>query len=361
MSALSDRLRQRIQNEGAISFHDFMEAALYDDEAGYYCQERQRWGRAGDYRTSPERSVLFAATFARYFATLFYKLGSPSNWILIEAGAGSGEFAEGVLETLRRRFPQVFNATQYLIDERSPTSRAIAQERLAQFGQRVSFERITDLPVIKAGIIFSNELLDAFPVQRVTMKSGILHEFFVDIGEGGEFQWTLRPPSSKQLEEYFTDAGISLVEGQIAEVNLGIDEWVGQVSSKLRHGYVITVDYGAEAHELYSAARPSGTLRAFQKHQLIENLLANPGFQDITTTINWTQVKRAGENAGLKIIELERQDRFLIREGLLEELEQRVAEAADDAEGLRLRTSAREMILPTGMAASFQVLVQEKR
>ena len=139
MSALSDRLRQRIQNEGAISFHDFMEAALYDDEAGYYCRERQRWGRAGDYRTSPERSVLFAATFARYFATLFYRLGSPSDWILIEAGSGSGEFAEGVLETLRKRFPEVFNATRYLIDERSPTSHAIAQERLAQFGQRVSF------------------------------------------------------------------------------------------------------------------------------------------------------------------------------------------------------------------------------
>jgi SAM-dependent MidA family methyltransferase len=151
------------------------------------------------------------------------------------------------------------------------------------------------------------------------------------------------------------------VEGQIAEVNLGIDEWVGQVSSKLQYGYVITVDYGAEAHELYSPARLSGTLRAFQKHQLVENLLANPGFQDITTTINWTQVKRAGENVGLKTIALERQDRFLIKEGLLEELEERVAEAADDAERLRLTTSAREMILPTGMAASFQVLVQEKQ
>lgn len=361
MSALSDRLRQRIQNEGAISFRDFMDVALYDDEAGYYCQRRQRWGRAGDYRTSPERSALFAATFARYFATLFYKLGSPSNWSVIEAGAGSGEFAAGVLETLGKRFPEVFDATRYIIDERSLTSRATAHERLAQFGQRVSFERLANLPVIEAGIIFSNEFLDAIPVQRVTMKSGVLHEFFVDNGEGGEFQWTLRPTSSKRLQEYFTDAGISLAEGQIAEVNLGIDEWVGEVSRKLQHGYVITVDYGAEAHELYSAVRPSGTLRAFQNHQLMENLLANPGFQDITATINWTQVKRAGENAGLKTIELERQDRFLIREGLLEELEQRVAEAAEDVERLRLRTSAREMILPTGMAASFQVLVQEKR
>ena len=105
MSSLSDRLRERIRNEGIISFCDFMAAALYDDQAGYYCSDRQRWGRAGDYRTSPERSVLFAATFARYFVALFEKLGAPANWVLLEAGAGSGEFAEGVLDTLRLRAP----------------------------------------------------------------------------------------------------------------------------------------------------------------------------------------------------------------------------------------------------------------
>ena len=361
MSSLSDRLRQRIQNEGAISFHDFMEAALYDDEGGYYCRDGQRWGRAGDYRTSPERSVLFAATFARYFATLFYKLGSPTDWILIEAGAGSGEFAAGVLETLRLRFPEVFKATRYIIDERSSGSRALAQERLEQFGQHAAFARIADLPVVPSGIVFSNELLDAFPVHRVTVESGHLREFFVDNADDGEFQWMLMPPSNKALEKYFAGAGIRLDEGQIAEVNLSIEEWVTLVSTKLQRGYVITVDYGAEGHELFSAARPDGTLRAFQKHQLIESVLENPGFQDITATVNWTQVKRVGEEAGLKTIELERQDRFLLREGLLEELEQRVDEAVDESERLRLRTSAREMILPNGMAASFQVLVQEKR
>jgi len=360
MSSLSDRLRQRIQREGAISFHDFMEAALYDDEGGYYCRDRQRWGRAGDYRTSPERSVLFAATFARYFATLFYKLGSPTDWILIEAGAGSGEFAEGVLETLRLRFPEVFKVTRYVIDEQSSASRALAQEQLAQFGQHVAFARITDLPVVPSGIVFSNELLDAFPVHRVTVESGQLREFFVDNADDGEFQWTLRPASNTALEAYFSGAGVRLREGQIAEVNLGIEEWITLVSTKLQRGYLITVDYGAEAQELFSAARPDGTLRAFQKHQLIENTLADPGFQDITASVNWTQVKGVGEAAGLKTLELERQDRFLIREGLLEELEQRVDEAVDDVERQRLRTSAREMILPSGMAASFQVLVQEK-
>ena len=69
-SSLATRLRERIAREGPMTFHDWMEAALYDAEDGYYCGDRIRWGREGDYRTSPERSDLFAATFARYFAKL---------------------------------------------------------------------------------------------------------------------------------------------------------------------------------------------------------------------------------------------------------------------------------------------------
>jgi len=37
-----------------------------------------------------------------------------------------------------------------------------------------------------------------------------------------------------------------------------------------------------------------------------------------------------------------------------------VAETKDQVEALRLSTSAREMIMPHGLAASFQILVQEK-
>ena len=42
-------------------------------------------------------------------------------------------------------------------------------------------------------------------------------------------------------------------EGQIAEINFGIEEWIERVAAKLRNGYLITIDYGAEAMELYGA------------------------------------------------------------------------------------------------------------
>src|SRR4051812_42541975 len=64
-SDLPARLRQRIKSDGPITFHDWMAAALYDEHDGYY-RRTVRQGRAGDYRTAPETSPLFGATFANY-------------------------------------------------------------------------------------------------------------------------------------------------------------------------------------------------------------------------------------------------------------------------------------------------------
>ena len=361
MLSLPDRLRARIQSEGPITFHDFMAAALYDKEAGYYCRESERWGRKGDYWTSPEQSVLFAATFANYFARLFHNLGSPESWVVLEAGAGPGKFAEAVLDTLQLRSPDAFEATRYVIDEVSPASRALAAERLARFGSQVKFARLDDVEDLPIGVIFSNELFDAFPVHRVTMSGGELAEFFVKTNDMGSFEWSLNKPSIPELNNYVAGMPVSLAEGQIAEVNLELRKWIGTAAETLGRGYVVTVDYGATATEILSApARPAGTLRSFSRQQFVDNLLATPGEQDITSSVNWSDVIQIGAELNLQTITFERQDRFLIREGLLEELELRVSESADEAEKLRLRTGCRELILPDGMAASFQVLVQEK-
>jgi SAM-dependent MidA family methyltransferase len=67
-----------------------------------------------------------------------------------------------------------------------------------------------------------------------------------------------------------------------------------------------------------------------------------------------------GEQLGLKAIDFARQDKFLLNAGLLEEMQHKLTTAQTDAEKLSLTTSAREMILPGGMASSFQVLVQER-
>jgi SAM-dependent MidA family methyltransferase len=360
-SSLGERLRERILRNGPLTFCDWMRMALYDEDEGYYCRaDRQRWGRAGDYRTSPERSSLFAATFARYFAGLHEQLGSPSTWTIVEVGAGEGHFASSLLRTLENSFPAVFAATRYVVDEVSSHSRALARDCLKPFGDRVEYLPL-ERSVLDPGIVFSNELLDAFPIHRVAMHDGKTQEFYVTLGSSGEFQWKLDDPSTPRLDEYLAAGGIALAEGQVAEINLQIEDWLRKVSRVLKSGYLVTVDYGANAEELYSRARRNrGTLRGFYQHQIIEEVLAHPGEQDLTTTIDWTFVKRTGEKLGLEITEFEQQDKFLLKAGLLNQLEIETQVTESEADRLRLSTAARDMILPDGMAAHFQVLVQRK-
>ena len=355
-ASLTERLTEWIRRDGPITFHDWMEAALYDPSGGYYQRsDRERWGRAGDYRTSPERSELFAATFARYFAKLYDQLEQPEEWTIVEGGAGNGEFAAVVLRTLADHFPTVFDATRYVVSELSESARQTAHERLVDFGERVQFH--SDLPEVKRGIYFSNELLDAFPVHRVVKDRGELRESYVTVGDNG-FEWTTGRLASERISEFCNEYSIDLAEGQVIEINLEIDEWLKQIAAKLERGFVITIDYGADATDLFQ--RPEGTLRGFKRHGFVADILAQPGDCDITTTINWTQVRKVGEKLGLKTVEFNSQDKFLIDAGLLEEMELRLKRCATDAEKLALSTGAREMILPGGMASSFQVMVQQK-
>ncbi len=364
-SRLIESLRARIERAGPISFRDWMQAALYDERDGYYCRlDRIPQGRTGDYRTAPESSPLFAATFAWYFsklfAELFFELGSPPTWTIFEAGAGGGEFAHGVLSSLRAHYPEVFSATSYVIDEVSPATRRRAAERLSEFAERLTFQRLDEIdnPAI-AGVCFSNELIDAFPVHRVIMRSGRQSELCVGLDQN-DFVWVERDPDQR-VAEYCRRVELRLAEGQIAEINLEAEEFLSRAAGLFARGFLVTVDYGAERSELLdSPDRFEGTLRAFHRHHLIDNVLARPGEQDLTTTVDWTQIKEAGRRAGLRTLRLERLDQFLLSEGLLQRLSEMLAQTKDQVEALRLSTSAREMIMPHGLAASFQVLVQEK-
>ncbi len=356
-TALAGRLRQRIERDGPITFHDWMHAALYDPDGGYYCRsDKARWGREGDYRTSPECSSLFVSSFARYFAGLHKDLNQPHQWTILEVGSGDGHFAEGVLNTLKDFFPDTFSATRYVIDEVSLDSRLRAQARLKPFTDQVEFRSLADTEV-ETGIIFSNELLDAFPVHRVMMKQGQLREMYVGVSSEGNFEWVTGRPSSASLVSY--SKSLELKEQQMAEVNFAAEDWIKTAARQLQSGYLITVDYGRPSDSL-SSADTRETLRGFQRHQLVADVLEAPGEIDLTTTINWTQIRSTGRTMGLEEVAFQRLDKFLLDAGILAQLEAESDAIHDEVERARLSASAREMILPEGMASYFQVLVQKK-
>jgi SAM-dependent MidA family methyltransferase len=338
-----------------------MSDALYHPTLGYYHRkDLTRWGREGDYRTSPERSELFAATFARYFVSLYERMGQPAEFVIVEIGAGSGHFAAGVLDVLHKRFSAIAAATRYIVVEVSEDARRRASELLERF-TNVHFVDFVDLKPIHSGVVFSNELLDAFPVHRVTKVNGELKELYVTLESDSTFEWCTDELSDDALLKLCQSSLPRLAEGQIAEINPGILHWFQMLDRKLVSGYLVTVDYGAESSELYDVAqRKRGTLRAFRRHQFVDDVLEDPGECDITCSVNWSLVQAEGECYGFKVYEFAQLDRFLMQVGILQELEEQIAAASNEAERSRLTTGAREMILPGGMASSFQVLVQKR-
>jgi SAM-dependent MidA family methyltransferase len=358
---LAHRLRDRIKRDGPISFHDWMQAALYDERDGYYRRvDRIRQGRTGDYRTAPETSPLFGATFARYFAHCYSDLGSPSSWTIFEMGAGRGDFAHAVLNTLRTSFPEVLAATRYLIGEMGDDARNTAAQKLKGYPDRVEFQPLEEITSPFTGIIFSNELLDAFPVHRVIGSGGQLRELCVDVNETDEFAW--KPCAlDAGAAQYCERIDLRLNEGQIYEVNLAAEDFVAQAASLIDAGFLISVDYGSDRADLLNAPhRTAGTLRSFQRHRMTDDVLSHPGEQDLTTTVDWTQIKESGARSNLETTRFERLDKFLVSEGLLESLSSLSGQGLDAADTVSLQLGAREMIRPDGLAASFQVLIQQK-
>jgi SAM-dependent MidA family methyltransferase len=338
-----------------------MQAALYDPHEGYYCRhDRERWGRSGDYRTAPEISPLFGATFARYFAGLYEELGSPGSWSIIEAGAGSGEFARQVLHSLERQHARVFAATRYLISEISESTRTRLRQSLAEYAGSIEFIKLNDVQPIDCGVIFSNELLDAFPVYRIIARHGKFLELRVGLDETESFQWVESELIEPHLESWLASASLELPEGQVMDVNIAAAEWVAHAATVLSQGFIISVDYGAERGELISSPdRRQGTLRAFYRHQLVDDVFARPGQQDLTTTVDWTAIREAAAASRFLPASHDRLDQFLLKAGFLDELE-RESSGLDAPDAAKMRSNARDMIMPNGMAASFQVLVLHK-
>lgn len=358
---LSDYLAERIRKDGPITFREWMKEALYHETDGYYMRpETQIWGRRGDYRTSPETSALFGATFARYVSKLFKDLKSPGKFHFVECGAGDGSFADAFLSSLQNYFPDTYAAINYCIDDVNKHRLRAISQRLQKFAGKIEFSRLETLPDLDPGIVFSNELLDAFPVHRLTKRNCELKELYVDVNTNGRFNWIVGPLSADRLSEIYFQNAEEIVDDQLIEISPDIDDWLNLVSEKLRRGYLITIDYGAEASELYgNPERIEGTLRAFSRHGFAE-VLENPGEHDITAHVNWTRIKNVSANLGFKTVTFQRQDKFLTEAGIFQELDRLATPERNEHEVLRLALGAREMALPNGMASSFQVLVQQR-
>jgi SAM-dependent MidA family methyltransferase len=317
---LQQRIIERIQAEGPISFAEYMRMALYEPHYGYYVTGPDRMGWEGDYYTSTDVSPFFAHCLGKQLAQWWQKMGQPAHFLVLEQGAGRGHLGQEVVTWARDNHAALSGALDYRTED-------------IRMGQDV----ITSLPTDgnKAGamnpsVILSNELIDAFPVHIVEVRDAHLYEVYVDVIDG-RLSEVLDEPGSPEVAAYLDSYHIpwaSFGDGWRAEINLDALRWMRRVASMVPRGYILTIDYGDKAKALYTRYRRRGTLACYFHHQLNERPLARPGEQDITAHVNFSALIDEGRRQGFHLSTFTTQRLWLEELGIHKVLEQRRHEFA---------------------------------
>ncbi len=347
---LLERLRARIESSGPLPFEDFMDAALYDPADGFFTSGPLRSIKAGDFLTSPEVSTWFGRTLGRFVAAERDRVGG-APFVVADVGAGSGSLLAPLVAELDGADIEVWAA------DASPAARQALAARAAWN----VVKRLDDLPGTLSGVILANELLDNLPVALAIRVGDSWEERRVGLGDEGLalVSATARHDVAGWADQF---AG-SVPEGGMVEVQIAAGEWLGAALDRLSAGAIVVMDYGGTAEEL-EPRRTQGTLRTYRAHHLGPDPLVAPGETDVTVDVNFSALIGAAEGAGA-VVEIHRQDDFLMSWGLREEVgrmrreELELARRHDSIARLRSRSEridVETLLHPRGLG-DFRVLV----
>ncbi len=376
---ISQRIKEYPQQR--ITFADYMDWVLYEPKLGYYATNAVQIGVQGDFFTAPHLGPDFGELLAEQFHQMWQLLDCPTQFALVEMGAGQGLIAMDVLRYLQRRaqgnasYADFYAALEYIIVEKAAALIAEQKHHLQPFRddpRKLRWLTLEDLPSGSiTGCLFSNELVDALPVHQFVLQGGELQEVYVvpveDAAKGpteGQhvFQEIYAPPSTPKLAEYLDWLGIDRTqfpEGYRSEINLMALDWLRESAGKLNQGYVLTIDYGYSADRYYSPARQQGTLQCYRNHASHSDPYYSVGQQDITSHVNFTALERYGEELGLKTIGQTQQGLFLMALGLGDRLvtNNNTPDVAQLSDVIRRREAIHSLMNPMGLGG-FQVLIQ---
>jgi SAM-dependent MidA family methyltransferase len=380
-------IREEIQKSGAIPFARFMELALYCPETGYYEKNQDNVGRRGDFITSVSTGSLFGELLAFQFAEWLGEMRNAECGVrIVEAGAHDGKLAADILGWLKKFRPELFSQIEYWILEPSAVRQTWQKKTLANFSNVRWFAGFDDLKLKTQnaklhGVLFGNELLDAFPVRRLgwDAKAKSWFEWGIML-DGEQFAWTrlafsLAPVGGEGRGEgatgfketdslnYLPSAICHLPsslldllpDGYTIELSPAAENWWREAAGIFSRGKIVAIDYGFTAEEQFSPARTSGTLRAYFKHQVSDNILSNVGEQDLTAHVNFSAIQKAGELSGLKTELFCTQPQFLTR--ILQKAVAKKSFASLDAKQIR---QLQTLTHPEHLGRAFRVLVQSR-
>lgn len=371
MTDIEVEIRELIKKEGAITFEKFMSMALYgtDLNGGYYNSDNVVWGKpsdGGDYVTNMDISNTFAVMLGKCFFEMWQSLDSPKSFTLLEAGSGRGTLTLEVIKSVAEKsssskeYENFLKSIIVVLVDRGEALKNSVETLNSLLEENVQvFSDITDVSESFVGVVYSNELFDAMPVNMLVNDGG-LKEVYVDLDNNDELVEVVKELSDQKLDGYLENLELSLAEGSRCEVNIHMEGFVSKASELIEKGYLLTVDYGYPAKQLYDATRTEGTLLCHYKHKLNDKPLTNVGLQDITAHIDFTSLARFGKSCGMETVGFTTQSAFLLGLGVTDEFQALMSVEMPSAEQVKQNQAIKELVLPGGVGDTFKVMVQSK-
>ena len=358
-----EKIRQSPKSQ--LTFAEYMDLVLYHPQYGYYSSGAVEIGAKGDFFTAVSLGKDFGELLAKQLFQMWQKLNCPDDFSLVEMGAGNGELAKDILSYLQEYHRDFIEVANYTIIEKSPKLRERQQQILAEFSDMnlnwKSWDEISDNELI--GCLFSNELIDALPVNQIVINNQKLQEVFI-VEEAEKIREKYDDLSTAKLQEYFDLVEIDIAQTDYpqdyrTEVNLSSLEWLETISKKLQKGYLLTIDYGYPAIKYYHPQRSQGTLKCYYQHRHHNNPYVNLGLQDITSHVDFTALENYGTKLGLEKVGFTKQAIFLMALGLSDRLQELSTGKYNIQEIFNRRDALHQLINPTGLGG-FGVLIQGK-
>jgi SAM-dependent MidA family methyltransferase len=341
-SAVDQEIRVLIHKHGRITFAQFMQACLYSPHGGFYSSRDTRIST--HFGTSPTSHPVFGALIARQLEQMWHLLGDPPVFHVIEVGSGDGALAQSIVQACERTAPRLAQVLYYVAadyeprwlpspdhpfawdhgtgDGRSPSRRdaLLGVQRVKTEGMR-AFRKVV-------GCILCNELIDNFPVHRFAIQGGRVKEVFVTLAYRGE-------------------------------VNLAMEDWTGQLAQALDRGFILTIDYGQLATDLYSHRNHQGTLVCYHRHVVSRDPYQHIGHQDMTCQVDFTSLMRLGDRHGLATVGYALQRQFLTNLGFSSCLDALQTQGLSAARTELSRMAMMTLVDPNEYG-DFKVLAQAK-
>ena len=349
-----------------------MQICLYSPRGGFYSSEQTNINR--HFTTSPTSHPVFGSLIARQLEQMWYILGEPPIFRVIEVGSAGDDLARSIIRSCYRMNPRFSKALYYIAIDYQPCRVQLpspfidfelgTENETYPYHKDINSEihrvKANGLQAFQnvAGCILYNELIDNFPVHRFAIRNGKIQEVFVTLSDAG-FTEVLDEPSSPLIPQRISNLGLTLTEGYRGEINLAIEDWTDQITKTLSSGFILTIDYGDTASELYSPQNNQGTLTCYSRHAAISDPYQNVGKQDITCHVDFTSLMETGHQYGLTTVGYTKQNKFLESLGLSSFLD-KLQSLHLSAARIELNRIAMMTLVNSEEYGDFKVLAQTK-